>query len=46
MKKMVFAFFCMALLLTGCADTADKTDDGKLTVCTSFNALYDFADKM
>lgn len=46
MKKIVFAFFCMALLLTGCADTADKADDGRLTVCTSFYALYDFADKV
>jgi zinc transport system substrate-binding protein len=43
MKKRILALATVLALLTGCGASTVKTDTDRLTVCTGFYAIYDFA---
>ncbi|MCD8158176.1 MAG: zinc ABC transporter substrate-binding protein [Clostridiales bacterium] len=43
-KNIIFIFFAAVLVLSGCG--AGSEDSGKLNVCTSFYAMYDFASEI
>lgn len=46
MKKIILCILTLTAVLTGCSKSAQTGEDEKLTVCTSFYALYDFTTKV